>query len=109
VSKAVFSDWLLEQITKRDLTRKRLADLVGVSDETIRRWLNPDDSDLPAGRHIVPLAKALDVSPAAVVNRFPDAPPLDAMETFYANIPGDLTEEEQRGILAYIRGMRRSG
>ncbi len=99
-----FGSWLLNMITDADLNQSTFAARVGVSPQTVSRWVN--DDDLPRGRHIVPIARALGVSEALVTSHLPGATPLDEQETFYANMPGNLTEEEKRGILAYIRGMR---
>jgi transcriptional regulator with XRE-family HTH domain len=102
-----FGAWLNDTIIDLGRTRGEVARRTGVSDETIRRWIN--DEDLPRGRHIVPLASALGVSPALVVSHFEGAPPLTGQEEFYASLPGDLTEEERKSIMAFIRARRMQG
>ncbi len=102
-----FGAWLGAELEKRGWSQRQFAKKLGMGSGTVSRWVA--GGDYPQGPQIVSIARALDVRPALVLDQFPDAPPLPEDEVFYASLPGDLTDEEKRGIRAYIRGMRLLG
>lgn len=99
-----FGDWLSVELGRHDWSQRKFAEMIGVANGTVSRWIR--DADVPQGAQIISIAKALGVKPALVLSHFPNADPLDEDEMFYANISGNLTDEEKRGVLAYLRGMR---
>jgi len=99
-----FGTWLGVELEKRGWSQRQFAKRLGMGSGTVSRWVA--GGDFPQGPQIVNIARTLDVRPALVLNQFPDAPPLSDDEVFYASLPNNLTNEEKRGILAYIRGMR---
>lgn len=102
-----FGEWLLAELGRRDLSRRQFAARIGVAHGTVARWIAGDD--VPSSTHINAIARALGVKPALVLAKLPGGRDLGEDEAFYASLPGDLTDEERRGILAYIRGMRTGG
>jgi len=100
----LFGEWLLVELGRRDLSRRQFATRIGVSHGTVARWITGDD--VPSSVHINAVADVLGVKPTLVLSKLPGGRELGDDEAFYASLPGDLTDEERSGILAFIDGLR---
>lgn len=99
-----FGVWLLAELGRRDLSRRGFAARLGVAHGTVARWIAGDD--VPSSAHVNAIAHVLGVRPALVLSKLPGGEELDDDAAFYASLPRDLTDEERRGIVAYIRALR---
>lgn len=79
-----------------------LADLLGKNRATIYRYEKGDIENLPITT-LEPLAKALKITPAELMGWDDDEPKDTGINTIAAHAVGELTDEEQKKIIEYVK------
>ena len=97
---SVLSESLREELTRRGWSQKRLADAVGVRQQSVGRWVNGEV--VPTRANIVAIATAFEEPRAVWLDRWYEADPEEEPKTDTPDV-SELSDEELVTELAAVR------
>jgi transcriptional regulator with XRE-family HTH domain len=101
VNKERFGKFLREQRVKVGLSRKELAEAIGMSDRTIKAFELGDIS--PAKERLFEWAKVLEVSPRTLFEELEEPFPLEEAPPKFVALPDDFPNDLTRQVELYAK------